>query len=96
MVGSDSDHCIDTTAGPVEAEIYGSGIPILVLHGSPRGIDDARAMSRFLEKDKFKIICLSRPGYLNTPLPPVHHSIDAEVDLLVALLTPCRYHVLVF
>jgi pimeloyl-ACP methyl ester carboxylesterase len=77
---------IATTAGLVEAEVAGSGIPILILHGSPGGIDAARSMSRFLDKDIFKIICLSRPGYLNTPLSPVHRSIDAEADLIVALL----------
>lgn len=87
---TDFDGRVSTTAGLVEAEVSGEGIPILVLHGSPGGIDAARAMSRFLDKDKFKVICLSRPGYLNTPLSRVNHSIDAEADLLVALLDALR------
>ncbi|OAA53390.1 hypothetical protein ISF_08743 [Cordyceps fumosorosea ARSEF 2679] len=86
MSATNSDTCIHTTAGPIEAEVSGSGIPVLILHGSPGGIDAACSMSRFLDKDTFKVICLSRPGYLNTPLPPVHRSIDAEADLLAALL----------
>ncbi len=90
MTATDVDSCIHTTAGLVEAEVSGSGIPILILHGSPGGIDAARSMSHFLDKDRFKIICLSRPGYLNTPLSPVNRSIDAEADLLVALLDALR------
>ncbi|KAE8449156.1 hypothetical protein EG329_008540 [Mollisiaceae sp. DMI_Dod_QoI] len=86
MTDTDFDSCVQTAAGLVEAEVSGSGIPILILHGSPGGIDAARSMSRFLDKDRFKIICLSRPGYLNTPLSPVNRSIDAEADLVVALL----------
>lgn len=86
MSATNSDSCIHTTAGPVEAEVSGSGVPILILHGSPGGIDAARSMSHFLDKDIFKVICLSRPGYFNTPLPPVHRSVDAEADLLAALL----------
>ncbi|KAK3180089.1 hypothetical protein K4F52_008489 [Lecanicillium sp. MT-2017a] len=86
MSATNSDSCVHTTAGPVEAEVSGSGIPILILHGTPGGIDAARSMSRFLDKDIFQVICLSRPGYLNTPLHPAHRSIDAEADLLAALL----------
>lgn len=86
MSATYSNGYIHTTGGPVEAEVSGSGIPVLVLHGSPGGIDDSRSMSHFLDKDRFRVICVSRPGYLNTPLPPVHRSINAEADLLAALL----------
>ncbi len=86
MSATDSDSRVQTMAGLVEAEVSGSGIPILIIHGSPGGIDAARSMSRFLDKDRFKIICFSRPGYLNTPLSPVSRSIDAEADLVAALL----------
>jgi pimeloyl-ACP methyl ester carboxylesterase len=77
---------ISTAAGPVEVEEHGSGTPVLVLHGSPGGIDAARAMSRFLPENTFRTICLSRPGYLGTPLDPADPSIDREADLLAALL----------
>lgn len=77
---------ITTALGPVEMEMHGSGIPILVLHGSPGGIDAARAMSKFLPPDQFKIICVSRPGYLGTPLDTADPSIDREADTLVAVL----------
>lgn len=86
MTATEFDHCIQTTAGPVEAEVSGSGTPVLILHGSPGGIDAARSMSEFLDKAAFQTICLSRPGYLNTPLSALHRSIDAEADLVAALL----------
>jgi pimeloyl-ACP methyl ester carboxylesterase len=77
---------VNTTAGPAEVEVRGSGIPVLVLHGSPGGIDQARAMSQFLAENGAKAICVSRPGYLETPLDPAHPSIDHETDLLAAVL----------
>ncbi|KAK4505663.1 hypothetical protein PRZ48_003628 [Zasmidium cellare] len=77
---------IQTRAGPVEAEVTGTGIPILILHGSPGGIDATRTMSYFLDRHVFQCIGLSRPGYLNTPLSRTHRSIDEEADLVAALL----------
>ena len=77
---------VTTELGPVEAEVHGSGTPVLVIHGSPGGIDSARMMSRFLPLDRFRVITLSRPGYLATHLNPVDTSIDHEADLLAALL----------
>ena len=77
---------ITTTAGPAEVEVRGNGIPVLVLHGSPGGIDQARAMSQFLTENGSKAICVSRPGYLGTPLDLADPSIDHEADLLAAVL----------
>jgi pimeloyl-ACP methyl ester carboxylesterase len=80
---------ITTPAGVVEVDTHGSGATsILVLHGSPGGIDAARAMSRFLltQDNSFKTICVSRPGYLGTPLDSIEPSIDHESDLLAAVL----------
>lgn len=77
---------VATKAGAVEVEVHGSGLPVLVLHGSPGGVDAAIAMSRFLGQDNFKMICLSRPGYLGTPLDLMDASIDHEADFLAAVL----------
>lgn len=77
---------ITTAAGAVEFETHGHGTPVIVIHGSPGGIDAARAMSRFLPRDRFQTICVSRPGYLGTPLDTNDPSIDHESDLLAALL----------
>ncbi|TCK59307.1 alpha/beta hydrolase [Curtobacterium sp. PhB136] len=70
----------------VEATTRGAGVPVLVLHGSPGGIDAARVMSRFLPEDTFRSVLVSRPGYLGTPLDPAHASIDDEADLLAGVL----------
>jgi pimeloyl-ACP methyl ester carboxylesterase len=77
---------LTTSAGPVEADVRGDGTPVLVLHGSPGGIDQARAMSQFLTGNGLTAICVSRPGYLGTPLDPAGSSIDREADLLAAVL----------
>lgn len=77
---------ITTALGPVEAEVHGTGTPVIVLHGSPGGIDAARMMIRFLSPARFRTIVLSRPGYLGTPLDPADTSIDHEADLLAAVL----------
>lgn len=81
-----SAEIISTTAGVVEVETHGSGVPVIVLHGSPGGIDAARAMGHFLPESRFRTIALSRPGYLGTPLGADDASIDHEADLLAAVL----------
>jgi pimeloyl-ACP methyl ester carboxylesterase len=81
-----SAQIITTAAGAAEVEVHGSGTPVIVVHGSPGGVDAAGAMSRFLPQDTFRTICLSRPGYLGTPLDPAEPSIDHESDLLAAVL----------
>lgn len=77
---------VETAAGPVEVEERGSGTPVLVLHGTPGGIDVAEVMVHFLPKDQFRSILLSRPGYLGTPLPAGEASFDREAELLAAVL----------
>ncbi len=76
---------VTTACGPVEHAVVGIGAPVLVLHGSPGGIDAAQLMARFLPKDAFAAVLVSRPGYIDTPLSS-GPSIDEEADLLAALL----------
>src|SRR3954469_21905865 len=76
---------IQTALGPVDHEGQGTGTPVLVLHGSPGGIDAARLMARILPPERFRAILLSRPGYLDTPLDR-RESIDAQADLVAAVL----------
>ena len=61
---------LSTDAGQVEVSDRGDGPPVLVLHGSPGGIDVAELMGRFLRIRGFRVIAISRPGYLGTPLRP--------------------------
>ncbi|WP_169823361.1 alpha/beta fold hydrolase [Aldersonia kunmingensis] len=76
---------LDTPYGSVECGVSGVGTPVLVLHGSPGGIDSAEIMARFLPRDRFRVITVSRPGYLGTPLS-VDRTIDAEANRHAALL----------
>jgi len=74
-----------TALGSVEYDVQGTGTPVVVLHGSPGGIDAARLMARILPTDRFRAILLSRAGYLSTPLEG-REGIDGQADLVAALL----------
>jgi pimeloyl-ACP methyl ester carboxylesterase len=75
----------ETELGPVEYATRGQGRPVLVVHGTPGGHDQAEAMAGFLPADEFQAIMPSRPGYLGTPLAG-RETIDQQADLHAALL----------
>jgi pimeloyl-ACP methyl ester carboxylesterase len=75
-----------TALGPVEYGDVGDGAPVLVVHGTPGGYDQAAAMAQFLGRHGgFRAILPSRPGYLGTPLAG-QETIDTQADLHDALL----------
>jgi pimeloyl-ACP methyl ester carboxylesterase len=76
---------VATALGPVEHAVLGDGPPVLVVHGSPGGIDAAEIMARFLVAAGCTAILLSRPGYLGSELG-ARTTIDQQADLLAALL----------
>ncbi|MDW5594244.1 alpha/beta hydrolase [Conexibacter stalactiti] len=76
---------VETALGPVEHAVLGDGPPVLVVHGSPGGIDQAAIMARFLVAAGCRAIVLSRPGYLGSELGE-RTTIDQQADLLAALL----------
>jgi pimeloyl-ACP methyl ester carboxylesterase len=54
----------ETKFGPIEYKMIGDKGPILMsIHGSPGGHDQ-----NIISSDAFRILILSRPGYLRTPL----------------------------
>jgi pimeloyl-ACP methyl ester carboxylesterase len=75
----------ETALGPVEYAVVGTGAPVLVVHGTPGGIDAAALMARILPRNGISAVLLSRPGYLGTPLDG-RTTIDDQADLLAALL----------
>ncbi|WP_103381730.1 alpha/beta fold hydrolase [Pseudonocardia dioxanivorans] len=75
----------ETALGPIEFAVVGTGAPVLVVHGTPGGIDAAELMARILPRDGVSAILLSRPGYLGTPLDG-RTTVDAQADLMAALL----------
>jgi pimeloyl-ACP methyl ester carboxylesterase len=76
---------IETALGPIEYAVVGTGVPVIVVHGTPGGIDAAAIMARILPTDGVRAMLLSRPGYLGTPLAG-RTTIDDQADLLAALL----------
>ncbi|WIE73492.1 alpha/beta hydrolase [Curtobacterium sp. MCJR17_020] len=72
----------------VEVGTRGSatGVPVLVLHGSPGGIDVAELMAAFLPSEDFRVVAVSRPGYLGTRLDAEHPTMDDEADQLAGVL----------
>lgn len=75
-----------TARGPVEASVRGSGPPVVVLHGSPGGIDQAELIGEFLLDNGFSVVALSRPGYGGTPMLTGLESPAGQADLVAALL----------
>ena len=60
---------IDTACGPIEYAETGSGIPLLIVHGAGGGFDQGMELGRPLADQGFRVIAMSRFGYLGTPLP---------------------------
>ncbi len=82
---------IDTRCGPIEYQEAGTGIPLLMVHGSGGGHDQGMAFARKLTERGIRVIAMSRFGYLRTPMPadasPAAQA-DAHVCLLDALGIP--------
>ncbi len=75
----------ETPCGPIEYAVAGEGPPILVSHGAGGGFDQGLHISKDLVKAGFRVIAMSRFGYLGTPLPP-DASAAAQADAHAALL----------
>ena len=78
----------NTPCGPIEYAVRGSGPPVLVIHGAGGGFDQGLELARPLVDNGFRVIAMSRFGYLRTPLPkdasPAAQA-DAHACLLNAL-----------
>ncbi len=57
-----------TKSGPVEYADVGKGKPLLALHGAMGGYDQSYILARTVGPDDARVIAVSRPGYLGTPL----------------------------
>lgn len=78
---------IETALGPVECADTGSGPAMICLHGAMGGWDQSLLLGRALLSgpDRFRILALSRPGYLGTPLS-TGATPDQQADAFAALL----------
>ena len=75
-----------SAAGPVQYVDRGDGPPVLFVHGSPGGCDQGARMTDFLVERGHRVVALSRPGYLETPLDDANAAPDAQAELAIALM----------
>jgi pimeloyl-ACP methyl ester carboxylesterase len=77
---------VATVRGPVEYDLTdGDGPVVMVSHGGLGGVDQARVLAAWVDARTFRVLSLSRPGYLNTPLAS-GPGIEDQADLFAALL----------
>ena len=76
---------METARGPVEVAESGSGPPVLVVHGTGGGFDQALMAAKGPFGTGYRVIAPSRFGYLRSPMP-AHASHAAQAEALAALL----------
>lgn len=74
-----------TPCGPIEYAVAGEGSPVLVAHGAGGGYDQGMDICMPLVGGGFRVIAMSRFGYLRTPLP-ADASAAAQADAHACLL----------
>lgn len=76
---------IQTRLGPIEYLEFGEGPAVIAIHGAMGGYDQSAILARTVLKRPFRVLAISRPGYLGTPggddATPTH-----QADLVAALL----------
>jgi 2-hydroxy-6-oxonona-2,4-dienedioate hydrolase len=75
----------ETPCGPIEYAVAGNGPPVLVVHGAGGGYDQGMDFAPALVQSGFRVIAMSRFGYLRTPLP-ADASAAAQADAHACLL----------
>ncbi|NDJ54073.1 MAG: alpha/beta hydrolase [Chloroflexi bacterium] len=79
---------IETEMGPIEYALVGDEGPVVLsLHGVPGGYDFGIGVANMLSLNEsgFRVLSVSRPGYLRTPLNGLV-SAESQADLYAALL----------
>lgn len=71
--------------GVMEFADRGEGPVALVIHGSPGGYDQGMVYGKELMKRGFRVIAVSRPGYLRTPLE-TGVTMEEQADAIDSLL----------
>jgi len=76
---------VPTRCGPIEYADRGKGRPVLVVHGAGGGFDQGLLLGAPLIDHGYRVIAVSRFGYLRTPLP-ANASAEAQADAHACLL----------
>jgi pimeloyl-ACP methyl ester carboxylesterase len=74
-----------TRCGPIEYGSAGEGPVILAVHGAGGGWDQGLDLAGWLARDGYRVVAMSRFGYLRTPVPP-DASAEAQADAHACLL----------
>jgi pimeloyl-ACP methyl ester carboxylesterase len=82
---SSGSHLVSTARGLIEYTDVGKGPPVLVIHGAGGGFDQGMEIAQPLIERGFRVISVSRFGYLRTPLA-ADASPPAQADSHAALL----------
>ena len=88
---SSGSEVVESPCGRIEYAVIGKGAPVLLVHGAGGGFDQGLEFGRPLAEHGFRVIAMSRFGYLRTPMPadasPAAQA-DAHACLLDALKLP--------
>ena len=77
---------VDTALGPVQYDLTdGEGPVVLASHAGFGGVDQARLILDWVAPDRYRLLSVSRPGYLATPLAG-RETFEGQADLFAALL----------
>jgi pimeloyl-ACP methyl ester carboxylesterase len=76
---------IETRRGPIECAQAGSGPAVLAIHGAGGGFDQGMELAEPIAKRGFRVVAMSRFGYLRTAMP-VDASPAAQADAHLALM----------
>ncbi len=91
--GTFSSKLIETKLGIVEYYLSEEGKDqkpvVMASHGGLGGIDQARIMLDWINQGKFRLLCISRPGYLLTPISS-GEDIVSQARLFDSLLTELK------
>jgi 2-hydroxy-6-oxonona-2,4-dienedioate hydrolase len=82
---SSGSQLVHTACGTIEYAEIGEGPPVLVVHGAGGGFDQGLSLGTDLAEHGFRVLSVSRFGYLRTPLPE-NASAEAQADAHACLL----------
>jgi len=74
-----------TSRGLVEYAFRGEGPVVVTIHGGPGGYDQGLLLGETFRSAGFRILSISRPGYLRTPLE-TGRTFEEQADAIAALL----------
>ncbi len=80
---------LSTDFGDIEYTVRGEGAPVLFIHGAGGGYDQGLLFGKMMLRGDFKVIAVSRFGYLRSPVP-ADSSTKAQAALYSALLDHLR------